>query len=408
MRDTEFENIEGPKTQIKSKEDQGIDQEIDAIISSNETADALLNSYEQEGDEESSETASEVEITNDRSQPQVADIDLDFGKVKKALKRIIPPTLTWMKKVGSKIAESIKSATEEARTSSHLTLSDLEAEEEENIPEPDQNEQGNQEVSLQTGQPLERAPIRLGPLSKFSVKCSILPNIPPKSEKFIPDGEIKLDTRSIKTLIILIAGLSLFQKGLTLLDLIGCVPSPLGRLYTLGILTLVVGPIALTLLKNCFTKSKIVAFLLWGQMVSMTASFYAIGLNQGFPWLFVPAFIGGVAGDLSLLHHSLTKKALRPKALFKTTLFIYVVLYFVATCCHAFGYWGFMHWLLPLIFGGVFFGVCSAKEVLVLDERLKQVDKPIGLGECGYYAIMGRYDASIRQIVLIYSKISSE
>ena len=120
MRDPEFENIEGADTKIKSKEDKLIEEQIEAIISSNETTEVLLNSSEQEVDEESSELASEAQ----RAQPDLPEIDIDFDRIKNSLKGFIDPTVTLLTKVGSKIAESnLPKRNQEEATNSQAQIS---------------------------------------------------------------------------------------------------------------------------------------------------------------------------------------------------------------------------------------------------------------------------------------------
>ena len=239
---------------------------------------------------------------------------------------------------------------------------------------------------------------------KFSKKF----NLPPKSEKFIPNHAIKLNTSSIRTLITLIGALSLFPQLVTTILLINGFSSSPATLYTLGIEAIVAFPILLAILKRKLSRTKGLAILLWGLMGIIGGLFHAAGLGRGYTYPFVYLFVGDLAGNLALLILSLRKKVLTSKVLLAHTFVLYALIYWILTRFVDFQIWQLwgIHAFSLMIAGGIFYGLCSAKEVTVLDERLKEVGRPIELGEAFYYGAMLRYEGLARQLLLIYSKLA--
>ena len=276
-----------------------------------------------------------------------------------------------------------------------------------------ENDQEYLQEDTKTSLLIERAPINLETISNIFEKYSSYLQLPPKTEKLIPDIELNIEETTKQQALFLISLFSLFQKLMILLEFLSheneSEPSPM---WLTGSITFIVGPILLRLLKGWFRKSEIAAYLLYGTMVSITASFFSDGMyffEKGN--ILQPIWLGGLAGDLALLHGSLNKKKqfLRSREFVAETLLIYALLMFCfKDFNNVFNDMGWFAWVLRCMLMGVFPALTSAKQVLIIKERFIEVDRPLKIGEWSYYALMGRYEALVRQIMLIYSKYLTE
>ena len=390
MRDTEFENIEGPKTQIKSKEDKEIDEQIDSIISSNQTAEVLLHSSEQELDEESPESDSEDEL-----EPRQAEINLDFGQVSKKVKSVVGPAVSNLSRLSSNLGASLRYFIRPSPMRSNNNRAPAAR---------------GEEVTIQDGEGRQTAEIHIGRF--LSPNSPLVPKLPSRDEKFAPRTEIQLDSKPLRIFLDLISVFGLIQKVLALIFFATACRDPynysrIESVVGLGFLVLAILPLVWNAVREAFKTNKVLSFIFFVIETVFMAKFYALGLLSA-NYVLVPVFLSNFAGNLALLHHSISKKALRSRGMLFTSFVIYVTGFMVATLSGAFRWLDGTIWLLLLIFGGFFSSFCSAKDVLILDERLREVNTPVQVGECAYYAMMLRYDSVKRQLLLVYSKLFSE
>ena len=176
---------------------------------------------------------------------------------------------------------------------------------------------------------------------------------------------------------------------------------------------LVVYPVLLRLkfIKGIIQKNKMfTAFLLYIVETRYLKLYYTLSPSNA--TVIFPIFVGTLAVDIALLLNLLFfKKTLNSRIVFVTTFLTFLVLcfymlekFFGKVDLRYYGHRWF--WIaLSALADALISSSGAALQILIFKERLADVDREIGVGDCFYLAFTGKLDALIKLFLLPFSKI---
>ena len=372
MNNTEFENIEMSEVQINPRSCNGLDLEI-------------VNNRARGEQEENLVDETDHPLHSDQEEVQHAQINLGLDRMRKIVQNLV------------------KSATEAFRRLNPTTA---------NSPSLEVNrilEDDEEGGSLKTSSRLAKINFPSNPdLEYMASNC--FPSLPNKEEEFVEGYEIELK-RPVKIFLLVTVILKIIPKFLCFWFVIifETTFSSVHRQVILGILAafLVFDPIFrlgcshikrhLQIGFGAYLIDTILMSLLYAYVVSDIGE---AALNLVF---------ANLAGDVILILNIVKKEVLSSGRVFMTKFIIFMAgFFFFALQMLAFEDIPLGSYFVLASLVGVILSSLAAKEVLILKERLEDVDHPIRLGDCFYHAITARKSVFFRQLFLAYSKIFSE